>query len=349
MTTVSRAGPNNRLAKEVTNSSSLVFVGTNATPYIHMYDWNENGFGALYPAPSVLPTGVVTSISVTPDQEYLVCAVSSETNRQQVYYRITNGGLVFVKGFTAADNVTRTATISKAGKHVAFSGISGSMRVYNLDKYAGIGTQLTGVATAVGRQCEFDNSGSRIAWARTTSPYVQVFNFSTSSGVQSAFANTPSGVGTTAGRALRWTASDSHIVLLRSASSGNTLEAYPVNVGGGLGTRASSVAAVNGTSLSLSDASGIVGVTLTASPYVQVHPRSSGTLGVKLANPAELAGATCNDGSITSDGNTFFAASNDANVVHAWPVSDEAFGVRYPFPISLPSGDGYSVMPLLRS
>ena len=344
MTTVSRHTAIHREGSDVAISSDVVFVGTDATPFIHMYEWTENGFGAKYANPATLPTGAVRSMSVTPDKRFLVCAVGNDTNRPQLCYRITSDGLVLVNSFIAANNITRTAAVNKSGTAVAVSNVDGLLTTYRLSRITGLGAQFGGTKNAVSRQCDFDSNDSRLMFVRETSPYMQIHPYDETSGCGTAFANSASGVGTTPGRAARFTADDSYLVLLRFAGSGTTLESYNIITDAGPGTKvASGVAIVNGTGVVISDAAGLVGVSTVGSPYVAVYPYSSGTYGTKLANPANLPteqGSAC---AFNPAGTLFFAVSDDSNVIHAWPISGSAFGVRYAFPTSLPAGNGASV------
>lgn len=128
-----------------TPDDSAIIASTQQTPYFHAWQWSASGFGTKYANPATTPSGSVTGmvgLDISPDGSAVV-------------------------GYALATGIC--------------------VHAYEWNNASGFGTKYSDPATGPGtanssalRCCQFSPDGAFVALATSTSPYMHVYNWSSS-------------------------------------------------------------------------------------------------------------------------------------------------------------------------
>ena len=329
-------------------TSNLIAVGWNLTPFMYVYPWSTvTGFGTKYADPSPLVQNtIVRGIAFNPitNDITLTWASGATGNNDIAVYSWAAGW-----GTKYTNAPTISAGASLGGRDVSFTSTGADIvQVFaDFNPYsagypwsAGFGTQYAnpaGVATGgQARSVTFNASNTLIGTARGSTPYINVWDFTSGVGFGSIYSN-PLTLPTGAGQGVSINKSTGDMALSHSITP--FITAYPWS--GGFGTKYANPGTLptgTGNGVSFNPAGTAIVVAHNTSPNVSAYPWSAG-FGTKYANPVTLPGLNGIQADFSADGTVVSISSTSTPYIQTYPWS-AGFGTKYANPATAPTANG---------
>lgn len=184
------------ISLKFTPSSNAIIGGSRSTPYLNAWAWSS-GFGTKYSDPSTAPTAQISCVDVSSNENYV--ATNQSALNYVIAYNWSSSG--FGTKFTNSGTLGSSAT---TGNYVHFNPAStavaiGHARTPYIAAFAfsssGFGTKYGNPATLPStstNEClsiKFSPNGNYVTVGTTSSAYVHVYNWSTSTGFGTKISN----------------------------------------------------------------------------------------------------------------------------------------------------------------
>lgn len=270
----------------VNSDSSLVFVSTNDTPYVHAFPFTSaSGFGTKFANPSTLPPNSTYDIAQTTGS----VAVSHITSPFISAYAFSSGwGTKYADPSTIPGRNSRGVSFNASGNFLAGVGERQNVPDATLYGYtfsgSGFGTWTPNTSHVVNTSfaVSFNPSGSVVAVGSDSSPFLFAYPYSSGWGTKFTDPASPAAYPT----GLGWHPTGNAVVT--NVLGSPQIAAWPFS--SGWGTRFANPATLppsTGYSADFSRDGGAVAVAHAGSPRVTAYAWSSG-FGAKFADPVSL-------------------------------------------------------------
>jgi hypothetical protein len=292
-------------------SNADLAVGSPSTPYIQVYPWTSSGFGTKYANPATLPAGTGSNVMVAFSSTGHDVSVGANSTPYIYVYPFTSGsgfGTKYANPATlpASSGNFNTPLFSPSGADLAVgSGATPWIQVYPFVSGTGFGTKYANPATLPGNPVAafclpaFSPSGADLALGSASTPWVQVYPWTSGVGFGTKYANPstlPAGAAGSACSDVAFSSSGTEIAV--TSVNSPWVQVYPWVSGTGFGTKYANPATLpSGTPninyASFSPTGSDLAVSTGSTPWVQVYPLVSGSgFGTKYANPVTLPNTT---------------------------------------------------------
>jgi hypothetical protein len=273
----------------VAPDGSAVVIGTEVSPFWHVYPWTVNGFGTKYSNPATLPSFVCDTVFFN-NAGNVLAGCGSASPYVLAYAWSSSSGF----GTKFADPVTAVAGSALDGDFSTndnFIGIahnnSPRVTVYEWSNTTGFGAKVadpTTLPTGNGSGICWTAGSNAIIVGHSTSPYVSAYAWS-ASGFGTKYSNPGGTLPTPAMEKTRMAPNFASFV----GRIGVTpfITGYPWNNSTGFGTQFSGISPTPGTSAGLSAKASIskdsnaICIPTAGSPYICTHFYSSGGFGAR--------------------------------------------------------------------
>ena len=319
-------------------------------PYVAAYPFSTNGgFGTKISDPSTTPAGIGNGVNFSSDGRYVAVA-HAITPFISTYPWSTSGfGSKFSDPATLPTSTGDSVDFTDAVDAIAVGhATSPFLTVYPWSS-SGYGTKFSNPASLPPGECNgVDISGGYLTAASTTTPYIVVYPFSSSTGFGVKYSN-PGTLPSGAGNGIRFSNQRNYIALAHSTDG---ISAYPWS-DLGYGTKYTNPVqgpsgAGNGVDFSPSgDAVFLVNADNSgAKKYAIAYPWSSSGFGSYYTSVwiGSLLPNTGNSVKFHPDGNYVFAAHTGSPYISGFPwTSASGVGTKIANPNTLPGGTGNAV------
>lgn len=336
------------------NALPYVAVGTSVAPRVNAYTWSSgSGFGSKFSDPATMPTtSAVYSVDYNTSVSTLAWSAYQSTGSigNLISYPWSSSG--FGTAYSAPSPIASSLTnqvryspdnlaiVTASSGSPYTSAYPWSSSGYGT-KFANPGVLPAGASFGLG----FKADSSVVAIGNTTNtPYVQAYDWSSSTGYGSRYVN-PASFPSQAPLGLRFITKSGSTAVAMAVQGSPYANAYYWS--GGWGTQISPPATPptgQGQDVTFSEDGNYVAFAHRSNPFISVYDWSMGSgFGSKYANPASLPGANAYSVSFNKNGTVGVTHVTVQPYLAVYPWSSSGFGTRYADPATLLSGTAYSI------
>ena len=221
-------------------NQNYIAVAHQNSPYVTAYPWSTSGFGTKYANPSELPTVICEGVAFNAQNNVLAVTTPS-AEPYVIAYEFSSSG--FGSKYADPDPAVVFGSIgnvrfSPSGNAIAFGAAFGPIYAYAWSSGFGTKYDSPSGSFSFGYSIAFSPSGQYVASTSTTTPYVNVWPWSDSTGFGSVYSN-PATLPTGAGWLTAFSPNNDAIAIVHNNSP--YITAYPWS-GSGFGTKYSNPA-----------------------------------------------------------------------------------------------------------